>query len=535
SRDSDKTQKAIPLSARYFLTRTVVFCSARNGLPHWQGCPMVPIEFLHATAPVWFHSVTASLERSLCTDQESLLLELMTAYDRLSSRFLGHMHPVVQCIVHDNLRLILNVVQASRDVDRTRDVTFEEEDEHARQVRNENTYRLQWDELFGMLAAYRGIKEVGYQKEAKLKYAEAPPPEMTETEDPYARPLPKKPVLSSPREVYVQAYPYRPLMSELEDQRAWWWTSGLKDEGVEKEPLAGVADGILYLTVPDVFSTYGVADAVNIWSPNLESDTNQDEDGRGGGRKKAEKTTVFPGNVFATTDEPPTFSDEDRSAYQQACQLPVWRPPCTAATAAASQTRSAADEQAPLSRAITEAQTSGSENVRRGGGGSKVRARDLYIPLSANEFKKLSKDWDVDAATEQERLHLVSICSYLRLFGVSRFPVYGLVTSGAEGVISCAWNELVPGTQKEKYLAIFIADQDAVHVDIREPLGALNVATYIAYIIAVHAPRLRQLFQEGAAVHSSLQQYLSEQSGPTPLQRARAMTMEDGRWHKPLS
>ena len=40
---------------------------------------------------------------------------------------------------------------------------FEEEDEHARQVRNENTYRLQWDELFGMLAAYSGIKEAGYQ------------------------------------------------------------------------------------------------------------------------------------------------------------------------------------------------------------------------------------------------------------------------------------------------------------------------------------------------------------------------------------
>ena len=87
----------------------------------------------------------------------------MIAYDHFSSRFLGYMDPVVQRIVRNNLCLIFNVIRAARAVDRTKNISIEGEDEHARQVRNENTYRLQWDELFGMLAAYSGIKEAGYQ------------------------------------------------------------------------------------------------------------------------------------------------------------------------------------------------------------------------------------------------------------------------------------------------------------------------------------------------------------------------------------
>ena len=87
----------------------------------------------------------------------------MTAYEHFSSRFLGYMDPLVQRIVHNNLCLILNVVRASRAVDRTKNISIEGEDEHARQVRNEATYRHQWDELFGMLAAYSGIENVYYQ------------------------------------------------------------------------------------------------------------------------------------------------------------------------------------------------------------------------------------------------------------------------------------------------------------------------------------------------------------------------------------
>ncbi|KAI5891047.1 uncharacterized protein SCHCODRAFT_02504705 [Schizophyllum commune H4-8] len=171
-----------------------------------------------------------------------------------------------------------------------------------------------------------------------------------------------------------------------------------------------------------------------------------------------------------------------------------------------------------------------------------LRTKNLYIPLLACEFKRLLKLWTAAAATDQERLYLVAICIFIRLFNC-RFPVFGLVTSGARGVLSCAYNEIIHVETKldkkpplEEYTpAIFIADQEAVQVDLRKPLDALNMATFIAYLVIVHAPRIQKLFESVSEVDDSVAEYLLDRRTkdlPTPLQIARKMGPADGKWHK---
>ncbi|KAI0630614.1 hypothetical protein C8Q77DRAFT_216354 [Trametes polyzona] len=109
---------------------------------------------------------------------------------------------------------------------------------------------------------------------------------------------------------------------------------------------------------------------------------------------------------------------------------------------------------------------------------------------------------------------------------------YCLVTDGPCGVISCAWNEPVEVGDGKVLEAIFIADREAVQVDLRNPLDALNVATFIAYVVAEHAPRLRALFRENADdVDPSFKKYLLKED-VSPLQRARCMSEADSPWKK---
>ncbi|KAI0751835.1 hypothetical protein C8Q80DRAFT_1098325 [Daedaleopsis nitida] len=186
----------------------------------------------------------------------------------------------------------------------------------------------------------------------------------------------------------------------------------------------------------------------------------------------------------------------------------------------------------------TPSKLSSAETTNSKSEGATVATRNLYIPLLACEFKRLLGRWSAGAATDQERLYLVAICVFIRFFN-SRFPVFGLVTSGPRGVISCAWNELLhvktPKTD-EHTPAIFIADQNAVQVDLRRPLDALNVATFAAYLMVVHAPRLRKLFEHVDHVDKTVEEYILDRrdqgSLATPMGIARSMNPENGKWHK---
>lgn len=52
----------IPHTQRYFVTRGVIFCSARKGCPNWTKVPRV---FKHATAFVWFYGDPTTVRREL--------------------------------------------------------------------------------------------------------------------------------------------------------------------------------------------------------------------------------------------------------------------------------------------------------------------------------------------------------------------------------------------------------------------------------------------------------------------------------------
>ncbi|KAL1730795.1 hypothetical protein EV714DRAFT_210122 [Schizophyllum commune] len=516
------TNTQIPHTQRYFVTRGVIFCSAREGCPKWTE---VPREFKHSTAFVWFYGDPTEVRpqtvfRNICTAQEKVAGLLHDAYLSQVHLVLGYMTKDVQKVVERSLCSVLQVVIMSRAVDARQDVVLEGEDLYARQVRNEATYRHQWDQLFHLIVINSGISNVGYEREAHLRYGEY---DIFQTRS-AANPLDNK-----IGRMFSVVHPGTTgIYDTAAMQQREYWQNGLKD-GTDPsvEPLAGKADGILYLMIEDAYTTKTAAENVAIWAPQIVSESEQSETivdpGDGEGSPK------YAANAFAWGRDRAPISQEDRDAYRAHAEPFVYVPP------AASTSRSdSSNLDAPLKSSDSRGSSSKTE-------GARIKTRNLYIPILACEFKRLLRRWTAGAATDQERLYLIAICIFIRLFN-ARFPVFGLVTSGPRGVISCAWNELIhvkiPGSDMnaavdEHTPAIFIADQQAVQVDLRRPLDALNVATFVAYLLVVHAPRVRKLFEDLDRVDESVGEYiLNKDLAATPLAIARSMKTGDGKWHK---
>lgn len=250
----------------------------------------------------------------------------------------------------------------------------------------------------------------------------------------------------------------------------YYWEAGLTD-GTDPsvEPLAGKADGILYLTIEDAYKTKTAAENVAIWAPQIVSESEQTivdlVDG--------EDSSKYAANTFDWGRDREQISQEDRDAYwAESGQASQQREPydvrATAATqpmaisssictelycsgascerlhakpfisgppAALASHSDSSNRNAPWT-------SSNSHNSSSKKKGARIKTRNLYIPLLACEFKHLLRRWTTNATTDQERLYLIAICTFIRLFN-ARFPIFGLVTSGPCGVISCAWNELI--------------------------------------------------------------------------------------------
>ncbi|KAL1741471.1 hypothetical protein HDZ31DRAFT_45373, partial [Schizophyllum fasciatum] len=515
-----KTERGIPQTQRYFATRGVVFCSARHGWAPWAG---VPKEYMYSTSLLWFRQGSATpIFKNICTEQQKLVAELVEAHTRNSHSVLGYMTDAVQKVVEHSLCAVLQVVQMARLLDATKDIVIKGEDVRARQVRNEATYRHQWDQLFHLVVTNSGLSDIGYEREASLRYPEyvAPVSDDSATSTNLSR-------------MFSAVHPYAVADSKAME-RFEYWRKGLEDPtNPRTEPLRGVADGILYLTVSDAFRTKTVAESVSIWTPNIvvageEPDIDAVfDDGTGPPR--------YAANAFAWGKDRAPVSEADRLAYQASTGRTAEKPK-------ANDARTTATGQDPLPRSDAPSTCTHSHDPSPKST-THVKTTNLYIPLIACEYKRLLKLWTAGAATDQERLYLVAICIFIRLFNL-RFPVFGLVTSGPRGVISCAWNELIhvrtpfPKDGKttefidEHTPAIFIADQEAMQVDLRDPLDALNVATFIAYLMVVHAPRLRKLFESTAHVDDSVAEYLLYDDKPAPLQMARNLRDGDKKWRK---
>lgn len=76
---------------------------------------------------------------------------------------LGYMTEDVQKVVERSLCSVLQVAIMSREADARQEIVIEGEDLYARQVRNEATYRHQWDQLFHLIVINSGICNVGYE------------------------------------------------------------------------------------------------------------------------------------------------------------------------------------------------------------------------------------------------------------------------------------------------------------------------------------------------------------------------------------
>ena len=190
------------------------------------------------------------------------------------------------------------------------------------------------------------------------------------------------------------------------------------------------------MTIDNVLPDKDVADAVAIPSPSVASDSSQDDDSAKTWSPKASREPrpwgTYGGSVFATADSRQPLEPQARADYSHSS--PELQP--AAAASAASPNAPSLDSEADFE----------SENRPHS------RPRPVQIdplgsaacfPLLFCHFNALLKGWRKEkAATDQERLSLVAACTFMRLFNIARFPVFGLVTSGPIGVLSSAWNEV---------------------------------------------------------------------------------------------
>ena len=81
-----------------------------------------------------------------------------------------------------------------------------------------------------------------------------------------------------------------------------------------------------------------------------------------------------------------------------------------------------------------------------------------------------------------------------------------------------------------------LADQHATVVKLTNPLDALNVATFIAYIVLVHAPQMRDLFSQDLPADSELRtRYLPAHARErSPYERAIQLTLAEAKAKVPI-
>ncbi|KAL1714619.1 hypothetical protein EV715DRAFT_276492 [Schizophyllum commune] len=519
-----------PLPQRYFILRKVVFCDARKGLPGW--CT-VPKESIHALAPVWFRETGTDPRPVICTDQEHLLTELLDVHARHSSCFIGYMSDRVQAIVQRSLHVIFHALQATRAVCPA-DAEGGDVDGHMLDaLEGETRCRFIWDQLIQSIADLAQVANARYRRNMTLKNPEYPGPEVYEINGDHRSDL---------FDLYITLLPYAQI--GWEGCLAFQWHDAVFNEdptlsaavaAAQEEPRSGRADGTLYLAIDDVFADKEAADAVSVLAPFIASDSSKDDDGVEVGSpvepKERPPWVIYGDSVFATADSRRPLDPQACAAYQHSMHVqpfPDQQPAVEACSASPG---------APLLDGETGCETQDRPHIRpRPDQVDPLRSAACF-PLLLCHFNALLNGWGKEkTATNQERASLVAACAFMKLFNIAHFPIFGLVTNGPVGVLSSAWNKVTTtpaslgGQVTEKiHNVIYIADEQATKVDIRDPLDVLNVATSVAYIMTEHASRLRGLFE---SLHQADSAYLLDKD-VTPLQKARSLTVADGAWHKP--
>ncbi|KAH7885684.1 hypothetical protein F5I97DRAFT_1874334 [Phlebopus sp. FC_14] len=105
----------------------------------------------------------------------------------------------------------------------------------------------------------------------------------------------------------------------------------------------------------------------------------------------------------------------------------------------------------------------------------------LDLPLFVVEYKKMQTDFTVTGAN-QLRIYSTAAASFLAAVGITEFPVFGLLTDGCKGVITCAWAETESDIQ-----CVRIAERNGVVFDLSDPLSAFQYAVFLCKLAHQHS------------------------------------------------
>ncbi|KZT20948.1 hypothetical protein NEOLEDRAFT_1244908 [Neolentinus lepideus HHB14362 ss-1] len=129
--------------------------------------------------------------------------------------------------------------------------------------------------------------------------------------------------------------------------------------------------------------------------------------------------------------------------------------------------------------------------------GAAKEFRSLYAPVLLTEYKKASEA-DAHVGINQARLYTVAGSKFLAHLGVYDFPVFGLVTDGARGAVSCTYTsppEKKEGARSTKAPLLEttrVTEGNARIFDISTPLGAFHFSTFLCMLVKEHAPLLEE-------------------------------------------
>ncbi|KAA1472298.1 hypothetical protein DENSPDRAFT_881147 [Dentipellis sp. KUC8613] len=135
----------------------------------------------------------------------------------------------------------------------------------------------------------------------------------------------------------------------------------------------------------------------------------------------------------------------------------------------------------------------------------------LEIPILIREYKKIVSLVE-ETAGNQARLDLVAVVKFLGVLGITDFPIFGIISEAAMGVVACAWGEKIP---ESKEIRVRIIDRNLRGFDLATVEGVFNYASFVAKLQKEHAPKLARLFKENAIRAKVLQDYATDSSEDT--------------------
>ena len=200
---------------------------------------------------------------------------------------------------------------------------------------------------------------------------------------------------------------------------------GDTNDRVLRDPDIGRGDGVLYLTLPGAFPTRTKtkAEGFSLFTTPKEI---VEEPAHNQEHPATTKQSVVT-NIFGT-EKIGLFLEEDSGLHRTESSIPD-KPPYSGTDrgriSSKSSTKLSSDVPTISKQSLPE--SSGTD-----------AGRDLHLPLCMIEYKKDVQGGDAGAGN-QLRMYLTAAVRFMEQFNVEEFPIFGLVTKGIIGVVTCSW------------------------------------------------------------------------------------------------